>query len=161
MSSRGKGYLLIANLLGDPTLKHVDIAEIAGCSTKKVQRVAKKLREETADLDEIEAYKEYIRRQMPTEDRAKRLVELATQDRQLKVALDAIVRMDSMQGLLTEREKLQFRQEPEKETGPLFYFPPGSQPIINMKIGEEQESTTQDEAGEAIEAAVIKEEESR
>ena len=51
MSGRGKGYLLIAKLLGDPALKHVDIAEMAGCSTKKVQRVAKKLREETADLD--------------------------------------------------------------------------------------------------------------
>jgi len=123
----------VTALLGDPNspLTHKQIAEIAGCSKKTVQRISQKIK---PDLTEIEVklgeYRRLLQEEMPIQYRAKRLKELATQDTQAMVALKALERADMLDGLSVVKDM----PPPEPPRRPLFNLPEGARVAVTLDI---------------------------
>ena len=122
---KGSRDLLIANLLGKPELSTSEIAKIVGCSQNIVRSVAKGVKKgELLHRETIEEYHKELLNLMPLRERAARYVELARQNDQKKVALDALLRIDHIHGLMTKQERLRYRkQEDDKKSLPIFVLP--------------------------------------
>ena len=123
----------VTSLLGDPnsTLTHKQIGEIAGCSKKTVQRISQKIK---PDLDEIEAklqaYRTLLAEELPLEYRARRLKELAAQNGQAMVALKALERADTLDGITRANTS----EEPPRVRQPLINFPEGTRIAVTLDI---------------------------
>jgi hypothetical protein len=116
---------IIALLNGPDKLTDVQIGEIIGCSTKSVQRTRNKIKPALSEMkDKLEAYRGLLGRELPVEYRVRCLRELAAQDSQLMVALKALERADTLDGLA----KPPRREETARV--PLFNLPPGSRVAV-------------------------------
>jgi hypothetical protein len=120
---------IIALINGPDNLTDVHIGEIVGCSTKSVQRTRNKIKPALSEIkDKVEAYRRLISEELPLKYRVRRLRQLAEQDSQLMVALKALERADTLDGLE--------RPPPEREDTkrvPLFNFPPGTHVDIEVR----------------------------
>jgi hypothetical protein len=120
---------IIALLNGPDKLTDVQIGEIVGCSTKSVQRIRNRIKPTLSEMkDKLEAYRGLLGRELPVEYRVRRLRQLAEQDTQLMVALKALERADTLDGL----EKPSPEIEQTKRV-PLFNFPPGTHVDIQVR----------------------------
>ena len=119
-----KVRMKVAVLLGqtDPPLAHAKIAEMAGCSKKTVQRIARSIKPELEEVEaKLEVYRTLLRKHLPVEYRARRLRELVEQGDQQMVALKALERADAIDGLLRPPE-----QQDSARQG-LFTLPAGTE----------------------------------
>jgi transposase len=125
-------------------LSQEQIAKIVGVSRRTVIRVKKEMESDLSGLqDKLAEYQMHIGKRLPIEDRVRRYKELIEQEEQKMVSLKALERIDSLDGVVTPRES---RGVPEDERPhqPLFYFPPGSRPVINMRLPNKPESEQTD-----------------
>ena len=105
----------------EPTLSYGQIAEIVGCSSKTVQRVATAIKPDVEAVEEkLQEYRTLMREALPLADRVKRLKQLVNQDDQLMVALKALEKVDRLDGLDNPKE------ENAPQPAPLFALPPGT-----------------------------------
>lgn len=147
---KGSRDLLIANLLGKPELSTSEIAKIVGCSQNIVRSVAKGVKKgELLHRETIEEYHKELLNLMPLKERAERYVELAKQNDQKKVALDALLRIDHIHGLLTKQERLRYkRQDGDKKGLPIFVLPESRRSRTIAQTVQDVDVTVIDESKE-------------
>jgi len=141
MSTRAeKTKTQILHLLGDPSLTHAKIAKTVGCSTKTVQRVAREIRPDLAEIDaRLEEYGRLVRERLPIRDRVELYGRIARKaDHNPFAAMRALERVDDLDGVLTAKDRQKERRE-ESSPAPLFILPSGStisiepaRPAINV-----------------------------
>jgi hypothetical protein len=120
---------ITALLNGPDKLTDREIGEIVDCSTKSVQRVRNKIKPVLSEIkDKLEEYRRLIGAELPLDYRVRRLRQLAEQDSQLMVALKALERADTIDGL--EKPPPQIEQT---KRVPLFNFSPGTQ--VDITVG--------------------------
>jgi AraC-like DNA-binding protein len=152
--------LQVVKLLGNPALTWDDITQIVKCSRSTVARIAKEVSELTGgEEEEIKAYRRSLAKRMPVEDRAERLVALAKQDEQKKVSLEALRRIDHLQGIITPVE-LRDRDAHRPDPAPLFMLPPGTRMVMTrVQVETPTDTLSNVEQPKAIEATVVSSEE--
>ncbi len=115
-----------AVVLKQQGLKQKEIAATLGVCR---QTAAKHLKAaEKAETEALKAYAMQFGALMPIEDRARRYVELASQNEQQMVALKTLERIDWLDGIRPERESQQNQQN-----APAFVLPAGVN--VAMMIG--------------------------
>ena len=86
---------------------------------------------------------------LPLRERAARYVELARQNDQKKVALDALLRIDHIHGLMTKQESLRYRkQEDDKKSLPIFVLPESKRSRTISQTVQDVDVTVIDESEE-------------
>jgi len=153
MSTRAeKTKTQIVHLLGDPSLTHAKIAKTVGCSTKTVQRVAKDIRPDLAEIDaKLEEYGRLVHERLPIRDRVELYERIARKaDHNPFAAMRALERVDDLDGILTTKDRQKERRE-EPPSAPMFILPPGStistaprRPAIDVTPGRNPRDTESD-----------------
>ena len=148
--AKGSRDLLIANCLGKPELSTADISKIAGCSQDKVRQIKRDIKKgEILHRETIEEYHKELLNLMPLKERAERYVELARQNDQKKVALDALLRIDHIHGLMTKQERLRYkRQDGDKKSLPIFVLPESRRSRTIAQTVQDVDVTVIDESKE-------------
>ena len=132
---------------GRRRLTQQEIADRLGVSRKSVVRVIREFKAAvtTVQGEDIEEYRRALAARLPIHDRAQRLVDLVMQDKQLKVALDALIRADHLLGLHTAVELRQDAHKPEP--APLFTLPPGTNVVMTRVEMTTPRDTTSSSGG--------------
>lgn len=111
------------------------IAKKLNCSTTTVTKYTRYLDAQSKEITGLSEYQKELAKHLPIGERVEKLAELVRQDKQLKVSLDALLRADQISGILTEHDRLHYRAHGDEQGhAPVFYFPPGSQPQINVTV---------------------------
>ena len=122
----------VARLLGEGGLSYRQIASAAGCSLKTVSRIADETKLTNPQQDRLDELQRHLEAGLPTPSRAKRYVQLVKQDDQLMVSLKTLERVDSLLGIVTDRDRLRVQSVvQEKPNQYLFFLPAGS----NVQVG--------------------------
>jgi len=142
---------------GRRRLTQQEIADRLGVSRKSVVRVIREFKAAatTVQQQDIEEYRRVLAARLPIQDRAARLVELILQNKQLKVALDALIRFDHLQGLHTEVE-LRDKDAHAPQPAPLFTLPPGTQMVMTrVEMTTPRDTTSSGDTASTIDAEAV------
>lgn len=148
--------LVVAQLLGDPGLTDAERAAMAGCSVKTITRIKAELRQDVAALgkDALERYQMHIEERIPVGLCVDKWLELLNCGHRPTEA-NALKRLEQLRGVVTAKEAR--KAEEQVSHGPMFIFPPGSEPTFNIherpleRLLDEKSS-----ASEPVEAEVVR-----
>ena len=116
-------------------LNQSDIARQLGCSRKTIVRDIAELRpSEKAQLDRAKSLIDEITCKLPTEKRAGKYVELATRAKNEAVSLAALQRIDDLEGIVTEKERIRAKAHQAPEPQPMFVLPAGAH--VNVTVNQ-------------------------
>ena len=126
----------ITHLLANPSLKHREIAEAIGCSTKTVQRVAKEIQPSVKEVEgKLEEYQRLLGKKLPIRDRVELYDRIARKaESNPFAAMRALERADDLDGILTAKDRSR-EPEPAKEPQPIFVMPPNTSVQVNLYQG--------------------------
>ena len=158
MSAYKERQSVIAQLLSDLMLTDVERAEIAGCSTKTVQRVRAKLGGEPDNEHRVpqsnepilQQYQRHLREQVPVGRCVEELRKLAFEGEHSPTKLAALKRLQELQGVVTAKETKQV--EETRPPGPMLIFPSDSRPVLVVKPGQPGQTHSLDRQSSALEA---------
>lgn len=126
----------ILALKANPAIQtHTQIAEILGVSNQTVTRHVKALE---ADIEQanskLDEYQRVFLGSFAITDRANRLIELAKQSESPHVALQSLLRLDDLDGIVTEKDRLRAINQPSSHefNTPMFMLMPGSNVSVRM-----------------------------
>jgi transposase len=131
--SRETRKVQITHLLANPGLSHQQIATAVGVSTKTVQRVAKEIKPDVAEVDaKLTEYQTLLRKRLPIKDRVELYDKIARKaDSNPFAAMRALERADELDGIITAKD-----QAREQESAPqqaMFVLPGDAK--IQLNIG--------------------------
>ena len=138
-------------------LSQQEIADKLGVSRASVTRTIREFRKAVTEVkgESMEEYRRVLAARLPLEDRANRLVQLILQDKQLKVALDALIRFDQLQGLHTEVE-LRDKDAHAPQPAPLFTLPPGTNVVMTrVEMTTPRDTTSSGDQPKVIDGEVV------
>ena len=124
---------------------NAQIAQILGVSRQAVARHVSSVQTAIkASNDALALYGKELKTSMPIADRAKTLVDLAKNGKQELVRLKAIERMDDLDGITTEKDRLRAINlgEGAQQQGPMFLMAPGSTVQVLAKPRREPKAST-------------------
>ena len=126
--SRGTKKTQITHLLGNPDLTHEQIAGLVGCSTKTIQRTAREIEPDLAEVEtKLAEYQRLLRKRLPIQERVELYEKIARKaESNPFAALRALERADALDGILTARDEIRKPFTSEVDHRPLFSLPPGT-----------------------------------
>src|SRR5262249_8819069 len=124
---RRKVIAMFSDATNAPTVQ--DAARILGVSAKTVERDLKAVRADMKEAEsKLEEYQRRLKKRLPLEKRVELLAEIAEQEKKLFGRFKAVQRVDALDGIITDGERLKIEREREQTTNqPLFVFNGGMQ----------------------------------
>lgn len=130
MSGERREKQILALAAADPSLSHKQLAELTQCSTKTIQRALKR---NAPTLDEIDsklrAVQARIQEVLPAEKRVDAYVEMlnvAKVTKQPSAGAAILTRLDDLDGIITDKERLRTRSGEQPANQPMFVFQAGA-----------------------------------
>ncbi len=109
-------------------LTQEEIAGYLGVSRSTVINDINEMPQAAVDATEhLKSLSDEIRARMPLEKRAEKYVALATSAKNEAVSLGALQRIDDLDGIVTEKERIRAKQSEQPANQPLFVFQSGAQ----------------------------------
>lgn len=123
----------VTAMLAQPGVKQSDIAKALGCSLKTVSRIAQQVKPAIAEADSrLTALNKEIATVISVKQRAEKYAKLATSAKNEAVSLGALQRIDDLDGIVTDKERLRAKQvDPAANQRPIFVFQGG----MNIDFG--------------------------
>jgi transcriptional regulator with XRE-family HTH domain len=85
--------------------------------------------------DKLKSLVDEIANVLPIKDRAEKYAKLATSAKNEAVSLGALQRIDDLDGIVTEKERIRAKRETQPEHQPMFALPPGAfVQVINTQV---------------------------
>ncbi len=132
--------LAIANLLGNPTLTHQQIADLTGTSRHTVLRVNKKLKETAGGNIELEDYRGLIRKHLPSKKRVGVLQTVASAAKTNPfAAMRAVEYADQVLGLAPKQQQSDPGGGPQPPA--LFTLPANTRVAMLVQTGPDRSQT--------------------
>jgi transcriptional antiterminator len=118
----------LAAMLADPSITLQKAAQLLKVSRKTVQRDLAEMRPDIQEAQNLVAeYQASIRARLPIDERVDLYVENARQSTNPFARQKALERLDDLDGILTESERLRISRDREpKEPAPMFILPEGA-----------------------------------
>ncbi len=120
-----------------PTLQiagmtQIQIAEHLGVSRSTIINDLADLPQAAIDAtDNLKSLSDEIRAMLPVKGRAEKYVELATKAKNEAVSLGALQRIDDLEGIVTDKERLRAKQSEQPSNQAMFILAPG----MNISFG--------------------------
>jgi hypothetical protein len=104
-----------------------DAANILGVSRKTIERDLKVIRADVKDVeDKVAAYQRRFKERLPIDERVRLYEEIARQDGNLFARFKALQRVDAIDGIVTDGERLRIPRDREpSQPAPMFIFAGG------------------------------------
>jgi len=121
-----------------------DAAKILGVSAKTIERDLKALRPDMKEAeDKLEEYQRRFKERLPLEDRVRLYEEIARQDANLFARFKALQRIDAIDGIIPDIDRLKFdrRQQEGAERVPMFQLPEGARISVTVNQIEQQNNS--------------------
>ena len=138
---RRKVIALFTDPTNAPTVQ--DAAKILGVSTKTIERDLKAVRPDMTEAEsKLQEYQRRFKERLPLEDRVRLYEEIARQDSNLFARFKALLRIDSIDGIIPDIERLKFeRQHQETQPVPMFVLPEGAKISVTVNQIEKQNNS--------------------
>jgi predicted transcriptional regulator len=123
--------VLIASMLANG-ISQTEIAKQLGISLSTVKRDIEDIRpgiEQAAER--IKTLQDEIAQRCSIQERAARYAELATKAKNEAVSLGALQRIDDLDGIVTDKERIRAKRDDPGQAGPMFVFNGG----LNIDFG--------------------------
>ncbi len=135
---RRKVIALFSDATNAPTVQ--DAARILGVSAKTIERDLKAVRADVTEAgDKLQAYQRLFQKRLPIDERVRLYEEIARQDGNLFARFKALQRVDAIDGIITDGERLKVeRQREERPATPMFILPPGTS--VNVTVHQQHEA---------------------
>jgi len=142
---RRKLITMFADATNAPTVQ--DAAKILGVSAKTIERDLKAVRADMTEAeDKLEEYQRCLKERLPIEERVRLYEQIARQDGNLFARYKALQRVDAIDGIVTEGERLRIqRQREEREPQPMFILPEGA--YVAVTVNENHTTIGRDGGG--------------
>lgn len=114
-------------LLSRPGISHEAIAASLNCSVRTIRRISAELRPHLPAIDaKLAELQSQIGQRLTIPDRAAKYVKIVTETTNDQIALNALQRIDDLDGIVTEKERLRRQPIQSPAPGPMFVFPSGT-----------------------------------
>ncbi len=111
-------------MLTRPGITHDQIAKALNCSPRTIRRIQQDIRPMLPTLDaKLAEIQGHIDSQFTPADRAAKYVQLARDASNETCSLSALIRIDDLHGIVTEKERLRRQPFQPQAPGPMFVFP--------------------------------------
>jgi hypothetical protein len=132
---RRKLIAMFADPTNAPTIQ--DAAKMLGVSAKTIGGDLKAVQADMAEAeDKLQEYQRRFKERLPIDERVRLYEEIARQDGNLFARFKALQRVDAIDGIVTEGERLRIPRDREpREPAPMFILPEGAhvQVTINQQ----------------------------
>src|SRR5262249_37668535 len=132
---RRKVIALFSDATNAPTVQ--DAAKILGVSAKTIERDLRTVRADMTEAEsKLEEYQRRFKQRLPLEDRVRLYEQIARQDGNLFARFKALQRIDAIDGIISDidRLKVEGRHEQPVQAVPMFQLPPGAR--INVTVAQ-------------------------
>ena len=121
-------------------IKYKQIAAMLGCSAQTVRRIADEVLPGIEQADsKLAVLTREVQQVINVKTRAARYAELATSAKNEAVSLGALTRIDDLEGIVTEKERLRLKQAEQKAYQPMFMLPAGTSVSVTVMPASETE----------------------
>lgn len=123
-------------MLAQPGITHADIAKALSCSVKTVSRISTQVKADINEADsKLATLSKEITAVISVKDRAKRYATLAKSAKNEAVSLGALQRIDDLDGIVTEKERMRAKRDEQPANQPMFVLPQGA--MINVTVNQQ------------------------
>ena len=131
--TRGQNNLILA--YATQGLTAAEIAAKLNVSTRKVARGMAQARPALKAIDDIQSRaRVVIEKQLPSERRVERYVALATSAQVEAVQYSSLKRLDDIDGLVVDADRMRYSKDAERTVTPMFSLPAGT--FINVTVNQ-------------------------
>lgn len=140
-------------------LKQREIAQELGVELRTVQRdIHKAAAAQAVVRDTLSEMQAVLGETITVKTRAMRYAELATSAKNEAVSLGALQRIDDLQGIITEKERLRAKGADQAPVQPMFVLPAGSQVQVTLGMPQHTTTSSNERASNAIDVTPSKDE---
>lgn len=134
----------VTALLSQPGLTHAEIAGSMNCSTRTIARIAKDVQPVLAEVDsKLAQMQAAISSVLTVKQRAEKYAEHAMKAKNEAVSMQALMRIDDLDGIISEKERLRSQGVEHSAPAPMFIFPNGTN--INFGVVQQVQHVSQDD----------------
>lgn len=94
---------------------------------------------------QLEVLNAAIGKVISVEERAQKYAQLATKAKNEAVSLGALQRIDDLDGIVTEKERIRAKRDDQPANQPMFVLPPGAN--VNVTIHQQRTTISSESAG--------------
>ncbi len=124
---------ILALSASDPSLSQSQLAKMVNRSTKTIQRVMKANKATIEEIDtKLRTLNNEIASVVSMKQRAVKYADLAINAKNEAVSLGALARIDDLDGIVTDKERLRSQGVEHSAPAPMFSLPPGTQ--VNVTV---------------------------
>ena len=117
---------------------YTKIAQMLECSPKTVRRIASEVLPGVEEADtKLAQLTAQISKVITIEARAEKYADLAKNAKNEAVSLGALTRIDDLDGIVTEKERMRLKLAENKPHQPMFVLPPGTS--VSVTVSSEPE----------------------
>jgi hypothetical protein len=133
----------VVAMLSTPGITHNDIAKVLHCSTRTIKRIAREVRPDIAEADsKLVLLQREVNRVITVQQRAQKYADLATDAKNEAVSLGALQRIDDLDGIVTEKERIRAKRDERPANQPMFQLPAGT--AVHVTINQAAPPTSSD-----------------
>src|SRR5262245_37086379 len=149
---RRKVIAIFSDPTNAPTIQAA--ATILGVSAKTIERDLKAVRGDMAEAeDKLQTYQRQFKERLPIDERVRLYEEIARQDGNLFARFKALQRIDAIDGIISDMDRLKVegRHEQPRQPVPMFQLPPGAKISVVVAQNITQNTTIDDRKGTVAE----------